>query len=86
MHAMVVRQPGGPEAMSLVELPDPVPGEGQVRIRVEAAGVNFVDTYQRSGLYPMELPVRLGREGAGVVTETGPGVRWPRVGEPRTPR
>ncbi len=81
MRAIVVEKTGGPEAMTLVDLPDPVPGDGQALIRVEAAGVNFVDTYHRSGLYPMELPIHLGREGAGVVEDVGPGVRWPRVGE-----
>ena len=65
---------GGPEVLQLDEVPVAEPGQGQVRIRHTAIGVNFVDTYQRSGLYPMQLPQVAGNEGAGVVEAVGPGV------------
>src|SRR5690606_39404750 len=54
MQAVVVERPGGPEALAVRELPVPEPGPGQVRVRVEAAGVNYIDIYHRSGLYPRE--------------------------------
>ncbi len=59
--------------MHVVDLPTPDPGPGEARVRVEAAGVNFIDCYQRSGLYPMEMPLALGSEGAGIVEATGEG-------------
>jgi NADPH2:quinone reductase len=73
MKAVRIHTTGGPEAMVVDELPIPEPGPGQVRVRVEAAGVNFIDIYQRSGLYPMLVPATLGMEGAGVVEACGPG-------------
>ncbi|HEV8673992.1 MAG TPA: quinone oxidoreductase [Methylomirabilota bacterium] len=74
MRAIRVSQYGGPEVMKLEELPTPKPGEGQALVRIEAAGVNFIDVYQRTGLYKGPLPLPLGLEGAGVVEEVGPGV------------
>lgn len=66
---------GGPEVLSLVSRPVPDPGDGEVRVRNHAVGLNFIDTYQRSGLYPVaHLPSGLGSEGAGVVEAVGPGV------------
>ena len=65
---------GGPEVLQLDEVDVPQPGAGQVRVKHTAIGVNFVDTYQRSGLYPMQLPQVAGNEGAGVVEAVGPGV------------
>ncbi|KGM01594.1 quinone oxidoreductase family protein [Cellulomonas cellasea] len=65
---------GGPEVLELVELPTPEPGPGQVRVRVAAAGVNFIDTYRRSGLYPVPFPHVVGGEGAGTVEALGEGV------------
>jgi NADPH2:quinone reductase len=65
---------GGPEALQLDEVAVGEPGPGQVRIRHTAIGVNFVDTYQRSGLYPMQMPAVAGNEGAGVVEAVGSGV------------
>jgi NADPH:quinone reductase len=76
MHAIVVEQLGGPEVLRLAERPDPQPGEGQVLVRVAAAGVNFMDIYQRHGVgnYRSQLPVIPGGEGAGTVIAVGPGV------------
>ncbi len=81
MRAIRVPQYGGPEAMRLEELPTPRPADGQVLVRLEAAGVNFIDVYQRSGLYKNPLPVALGLEGAGVVEAVGPGVTSVRAGD-----
>ncbi len=67
MLAIRPTQPGGPEVLVLAEHPTPVPGPGAVLVRVEAAGVNFIDVYQRGGQYVMPLPIPLGLEGAGVV-------------------
>ena len=69
-----IHAPGGPDAMRLDELPSPQPGPGQVRAAVRAAGVNFIDVYQRSGVYKTALPYGLGLEGAGVVEAVGPAV------------
>ena len=66
---------GGPEVLQLDEVEVGQPGPGQARVRHTAIGVNFVDTYQRSGLYPMQLPAVAGNEGAGVVEAVGPGVK-----------
>ena len=74
MRAIQVTSPGGPEALAAADLPVPEPGAGQVRIRIEAAGVNYIDIYQRTGLYPLELPFTPGMEGAGVVDAVGAGV------------
>ena len=72
---------GGPEVLELTEVPVGEPGSGQVRIRHTAIGVNFIDIYQRSGLYPVKLPAVAGNEGAGVVESVGPGVRDLKVGD-----
>src|SRR6516164_9550365 len=81
MHAIEVEQTGGPEVLSLVDKPQPSPGPGEVVIKTEAIGVNFVDTYFRSGLYPHELPFILGAEVAGTVAAVGEGVTALRVGD-----
>ena len=81
MRAIRVHATGGPEVLRLEELPVPVPGAGQIVIRVEAAGVNFVDVYHRKGLYPVPLPFTLGREAAGVVERVGEGVGTCRPGD-----
>jgi NADPH2:quinone reductase len=72
---------GGPEVLQLDEIPVGEPGPGQARVRHVAIGVNFVDTYQRSGLYPMQVPAVAGNEGAGVVEAVGPGVSNVRQGD-----
>jgi len=74
MRAIRIHTAGGPEQMRLDELPTPEPGAGQARVRVEYAGVNFIDVYHRTGLYPSPLPLTLGVEGAGVVEAVGAGV------------
>jgi NADPH2:quinone reductase len=74
MLAIQATKAGGPEVLEAVELPVPEPGPGQIRIRHHAIGLNFIDTYQRSGLYPMRLPAVLGQEAAGVVDAVGEGL------------
>ena len=73
-RAIQITAYGGPEQMRLVELPVGEPGPGEVRIRHEAAGLNFIDVYQRTGLYANPLPLTLGMEGAGVIEAVGEGV------------
>lgn len=74
MKAVRVHEFGGPEVLRYENVPVPEPGPGEVRIRIEASGVNFVDTYQRTGAYKGELPFTLGMEGAGAVDAVGEGV------------
>ncbi len=80
-YAIRVHETGGPEKLTWEEVQVGDPGPGQVRVRNTAIGLNFVDTYQRSGLYPMPLPVIIGAEGAGVVEAVGPKVREVKVGD-----
>ncbi|HUJ13642.1 MAG TPA: quinone oxidoreductase [Thermoanaerobaculia bacterium] len=75
MHAIQVRQTGGPEALEYVETDKPNPKAGEVLVRLESIGINFIDVYHRTGLYKLPLPLTPGSEGAGVVEETGEGVR-----------
>jgi NADPH2:quinone reductase len=81
MLAMQAMRSGGPEVLEAVDLPVPEPGPGQIRIRQQAIGLNFIDTYQRSGLYPMKLPAVLGQEAAGVVDAIGEGVSGWKIGD-----
>lgn len=81
MHAIQVNKHGGPEELRYVEVPDPVPDPDQILVRVAAAGVNFIDTYQRSGMYPMTLPYIPGSEGAGEVAAVGAAVDSISVGQ-----
>jgi len=74
MRAVQIQRIGGPEVLEVVDLPMPSPGPGEILIRHEAIGLNFIDTYHRSGLYPAKLPTVLGTEGAGVVEAVGEGV------------
>jgi NADPH2:quinone reductase len=80
-QAVVVTRTGGPEVLRLEERELPEPGAGQVRVAVEAAGVNFIDVYFRTGLYPRPLPFVAGLEGAGRVEALGAGVTGLRVGD-----
>ena len=73
-HAIRFAKTGGPEVLEWQQVEIGKPGQGQVRIRHTAVGLNYIDTYQRSGLYPMPLPSGLGSEAAGVIEEVGPGV------------
>jgi NADPH2:quinone reductase len=74
MKAIQIHETGGPEVLALADLPIPEPGPGQVLIRVEAVGVNFIEVYFRNGVYKAALPLTLGSEAAGTVEELGPGV------------
>lgn len=81
MQAIEVRETGGPEVLCYVDTPAPKPGPGEVLIKAEAIGVNYIDTYFRSGHYPRQLPFILGSELCGTVTETGEGVDGFSVGD-----
>lgn len=81
MRAIVVRETGGPEVLEYETRAVPEPEAGQVRVRVEAAGVNFIDVYHRTGLYKISLPQVLGTEAAGLVDAVGPGVTDLAVGD-----
>ncbi|MBV9059716.1 MAG: quinone oxidoreductase [Pseudonocardiales bacterium] len=72
MRAIQVTETGGPDVLRLTELPDPEPGAGQLLVKVAAAGVNYIDTYHRSGAYPTPLPFIPGSEGSGTVVAVGP--------------
>ncbi len=74
MKAIRVHEYGGPEVLKYEETPVPQPGAGEARIKIEAIGLNYVDIYQRAGLYPLKPPLTLGMEGAGVVDAVGPDV------------
>ena len=74
MRAIQITESGGPEVLIPTELPDPTPGPGELLVEVAVAGVNYIDTYQRQGIYPMQLPFVPGMEGAGRVREVGAGV------------
>ena len=80
-NAVVMHQQGGPEVLRLEEWPVKKPGPGEVLLRHTAIGLNFIDVYQRSGLYPLPLPAVLGQEAAGVVEQVGPGVSDLRAGD-----
>ena len=82
MKAITVRETGGPEVLRLDDVEAPDPGPGQVRVRVEAAGLNFIDVYQREGRYPLDLPFTPGVEAAGVVEAVGPDVTGVAEGDP----
>lgn len=80
-RAIRIGQHGGPEQLQLAQVTVGEPGPGEIRIRHKAVGLNFIDVYQRSGLYPMPLPLQLGMEAAGVVEAVGPGVTHLQVGD-----
>lgn len=81
MRAARISRTGGPEALEVVDVDEPEPGPRELLVAVWAAGVNFIDTYQRSGAYSLDLPATLGLEGAGEVVAAGPGVTHRRVGD-----
>jgi NADPH:quinone reductase len=81
VKAIQIDQHGGAEQLRLVDVPVGDPGPGEVRIRHKAVGLNFIDVYQRSGLYPFAMPLRLGMEASGVIEAVGDGVAHLRVGD-----
>jgi NADPH2:quinone reductase len=81
MKAIRVHTHGGPEVLTLDEIPVPEPGQGEVRVKIAAIGVNFIDTYKRSGAYQISLPAILGEEASGTVDVLGPGVTEFHVGQ-----
>lgn len=81
MKAIRIHAPGGPEALRYEEVPRPEPKEGEAVVKVEAAGVNYIDVYHRTGAYKGSFPLTLGVEGAGTVAAIGPGVSGLRVGD-----
>jgi len=80
-HAIRIHQAGGPEVLQWEEVTVGDPGPGEVRVRNTAVGLNYIDTYHRSGLYPMPMPLTLGSEGAGVIEAVGPRVKGFKVGD-----
>ena len=81
MKAVRVHNYGGPEVLTLEEVPVPEPKAGEARVKIEAIGVNYIDIYQRTGLYPLQTPFTLGTEGAGIVDAVGPNVTEVKKGE-----
>jgi NADPH:quinone reductase len=81
VKAIRVNEPGGPEVLSYEDVDVPDPGPGEARVKLAASGVNFIDVYQRTGVYPMETPFTLGQEGAGEVEALGEGVEDLSVGD-----
>lgn len=80
-HAIVANAPGGPEVLQLTQVSMPVPGAGELLVKIAAVGVNFIESYQRSGVYPVTFPFTPGAEAAGTVTAVGPGVTAFAVGD-----
>ena len=80
-HAIRVHEVGGPEVLKWEEVEVGEPGPGQIRLRQEAAGINFIDVYHRTGLYPQPLPFTPGVEGAGVVEAVGPDITAVKIGD-----
>src|ERR1051325_11029253 len=74
MKAIRIHDHGGPEVLAYDDVPIPEPKAGQARVKIEASGVNFIDVYHRTGLYPLKTPFTLGTEGAGIVDAVGTGV------------
>ena len=81
MQAIRVHKTGGPEVLRYEQVAQPVPGPGEVLVQIHAAGLNFIEIYQRTGLYKVTLPFTPGTEGAGRVVEVGPGVTEVKVGD-----
>ncbi|MDX1690848.1 MAG: quinone oxidoreductase [Acidimicrobiia bacterium] len=81
MHAIVMRSTGDPDVFEWEEVADPDPSPGRVVVDVEVAGVNFIDTYHRRGLYPVEMPFTPGVDGAGTVAAVPDGTTWPSPGD-----
>src|SRR5690349_10680571 len=81
MKTVRVHKYGGPEALTLDDVPVPEPKPGEARVKVEAIGLNYIDVYQRTGLYPIQTPFTLESEAAGTVDAVGPGVTEVKSGD-----
>lgn len=81
MKAVRVHAPGGPEAMKFEDVSEPAPKAGEAIVKIDAAGLNYIDVYQRSGLYKLDMPLTLGLEAGGTVTAVAPGVTDVKVGD-----
>jgi NADPH2:quinone reductase len=81
MKAIRVNAPGGPDVLKLEDVPEPTPKAGEATVKVDAAGINYIDVYQRSGQYKLALPLTLGLEAGGTVTAVGPNVTEVKVGD-----
>ena len=81
MKAVRVHAPGGPDALKYEDVPEPTPKPGEAIVKIDAAGLNYIDVYQRSGLYKLDLPLTLGLEAGGTVTAVGAGVTEVKVGD-----
>ena len=81
MKAVIISKNGGPEVLEIKDIKLEDPKSGEVLIKNEAIGLNYIDTYHRSGLYPVELPSNIGIEGAGVIEKIGPDVKDFKVGD-----
>src|SRR5499426_2028099 len=79
--AVRVHKPGGPEVLTFEDIEVPAPGPGQIRIKQHASGLNYIDTYIRTGAYPAPLPFVIGNEGAGEVVAVGEGVKDLKAGD-----
>jgi len=79
--AIHIAQPGGPEQLKLVDVQVGEPGAGEIRIRHKAVGLNYIDVYQRTGMYPLAMPLQLGMEASGVIEAVGGGVTHLQVGD-----
>ena len=76
VKSIIISKHGGPEVLELKDVKVGSPGPEEIKIKNLAIGLNFIDTYHRSGLYPLNLPSSIGMEGAGIVEEIGPGVKY----------
>ncbi len=81
MKAIRIHQPGGPDALKLDEIPEPKPGAGEALVKIDAAGLNYIDVYLREGIYKAPLPFTLGLEASGTVAAVGAGVTEVKVGD-----
>ena len=81
MKAVTISKNGGPEVLEIKDIKLEDPKSGEVLIKNEAIGLNYIDTYHRSGLYPVELPSNIGIEGAGVIEKIGPDIKDFKVGD-----
>ena len=81
MKAIRVNTPGGPDVLRFEDVPEPQPKAGEATVKIDAAGINYIDVYQRSGQYKLALPLTLGLEAGGTVTAIGPNVSEVKVGD-----